>query len=68
MLQKKCRKIVVDAPALLLVELVAHGLGEFLELAFGLGIVALNHDILEVPEPPGEILKALALLKVARNF
>lgn len=66
--EKACKKIVVDAPALLLVELVAHGLRELLELALGLGIVALNHDVLEVPKPPREVLKALALLKVARDF
>lgn len=65
---KKCRKFEVDTPALLLVELVAHGLGEFLELAFGLGIVTLDHDVLEVPKPPGEVLKTLALLEVARDF
>lgn len=66
--KKSRKKIVVNVPALLLVELVAHGLGELLELALGLGIVALDHDVLEVPEPPGEVLKALALFEVARNF
>ena len=36
-------------PALLLVELVAHMLGEPFELPFGAGVVGINHKVLEVP-------------------
>ena len=36
-------------PALLLVQLVAHALGELLEVAFRLRIVRIDHDVLEVP-------------------
>ena len=39
-------------------EFVAHDLGEFLELAIGLRIVALNHDVLKML--PGEIVEAFS--------
>ena len=35
-----------------LIEFIAHGLEEFLELALGLRVVTLNHDVLKMPEPP----------------
>ena len=38
-----------NAPALLLVELVAHALGELLEIALGLCIVGVDHEVLEMP-------------------
>ena len=38
-----------DAPALLLVELVAHAFRQLLEVALGLCIVAVDHEVLEVP-------------------
>ena len=42
----KIKKIKnLDLPTLLLVELVAHGLGELFELALGLCVVALDHDV-----------------------
>jgi len=53
-------------PALLLVELIAHIFGEFLELPLGLGIVGVDHEVLEVPETPREVLETLALLEVGR--
>ena len=55
-----------DIPALLFVQLIAHVLGELLELTFGLCIVGIDHKILKVPKTPGEILEALALLEVGR--
>ncbi len=38
-----------DIPSLLLVQLVAHTFRQFLELPLGLGIVGVDHKILEVP-------------------
>ena len=49
-------------------EFVTHDLGEFLELAIGLRIVALDHDVLKMPEPPGEVLEALALFQVTSDL
>ena len=46
------KKLKIDPPAFLLVEFVAHDLGELFELALGLCIVALDHDVLKMPEPP----------------
>ena len=60
--------VVKGLPSLLLVQLVAHDLGELLELALGLGVVGLNHKILEVPEPPAQVLEALTLLEVAGDL
>ena len=57
-----------DAPAFLLVQLVAHDFGELLELALGLGVVRFDHDVLEVPEAPAEVLEPLALLEVASDL
>jgi hypothetical protein len=53
-------------PTLLFIKLVTHVLGEFLELAFRLCIVGVDHEILQVPETPREILETLALLEVGR--
>ena len=39
-----------------LIEFIAHGLEEFLELALGLRVVTLDHDVLKMPEPPGEVI------------
>jgi hypothetical protein len=57
-----------DAPALLLVELVAHDFGELLELALALRVVGVDHEVLEVPEPPREILEPLALFEEAGDL
>jgi hypothetical protein len=38
-----------NGPALLLVELVAHALAEFLEFAPGLCVVCVDDEILEMP-------------------
>ena len=46
------RRWAANAPALLLVKLVAHALGELLEVALGLCIVAVDHEVLEVPQAP----------------
>lgn len=54
--------------SLLPVELVAHVTGEFLELAFRLRVVAFDHDVVEVPEPPTEVLETLALLEMSGDL
>ena len=41
---------------------------EFLEPAFGLCVVAFDYDVLKMPESPGEVLEALALLEVASHL
>lgn len=56
------------SPALLLIELVAHASGELPEIALGLCIVWVEHEVLEMPEPPAKVLKALALLKKTGNL
>ena len=38
-----------NAPALLLVQLVTHAFRQLLEVALGLCIVAVDHEVLEVP-------------------
>ena len=43
-------------------EFVAHDLGEFLELAIGFRVVALDHDVLKMRELPGEVVEVLVLL------
>ena len=58
----EAKKLKIDPPAFLLVEFVAHDLGELFELALGLCIVALDHDVLKMPEPPGEVVEVLVLL------
>jgi len=55
-------------PSFLFVEFVPHMLGEFLELSLGAGIVGINHKVLEVPQPPAEILEPLSLLKEAGDL
>jgi hypothetical protein len=57
-----------DSPALLLVELVAHALGELLKVALWLCIVGVYHEVLEMPKPPTNILETLALLKIAGDL
>ena len=39
-----------------LIEFIAHGLEELLELALGLRVVGPDHDVLKIPEPPGEVI------------
>ena len=58
----------IDPPAFLLVELVTHALRELAELALRLGIVGVDHEVLEVPEAPAEVLEALALLEEAGDL
>jgi hypothetical protein len=55
-----------DIPALLLVELVAHALGEFLEFALGFSVVGVDYEALKMPQSPAQVFKPLALLEVAR--
>ena len=55
-------------PSFLLVELVTHALRELAELALRLGIVGVDHEVLEVPEAPAEVLEALALLEEAGDL
>jgi hypothetical protein len=43
------KKGLRDVPAFLLVQLVAHALGKFLEFTFGFGIVGVDHEVLKVP-------------------
>ena len=62
------KKLKIDPPAFLLVEFVAHDLGELFELALGLCIVALDHDVLKMPESPGEVLEVLALVQMASDL
>ena len=45
-----------------LIEFIAHGLEEFLKLVLRLRVVALDHDVLKMPEPTEEVLEALAPL------
>lgn len=45
--------------------------GQLFELAASLGVavsVRVDHEIVEVPEPPAEVLKALALFEVGGNL
>ena len=57
-----------DAPALLFVQLVAHAFRQLSEFAFGLCVVGVDHEVLEVPETPAEVLEPLALLEEASDF
>lgn len=57
-----------DAPALLLVQLITHTFRELLEFTLGLGIVGVDHKVLEVPETPAKVLEALALLEEASDL
>jgi hypothetical protein len=41
-----------DVPSFLLVEFLAHVLAQLSEFSLALGIVGLNHEILEMPKPP----------------
>jgi hypothetical protein len=54
--------------SLLPIELVAHCAGEFLELALGLCVIAFDHDVVEMPEPPTEILETLSLLEMSSDL
>ena len=58
----------MDGPALFLVEFVAHDLGEFFELTLRLCIVRVDDEVLEMPEPPTQVLETLALLEVAGHL
>ena len=55
-------------PSFLLVELVAHMLGESLELSLGAGVVGINHKVLEVPKPPAKVFEPLSLLEEASDL
>ena len=55
-------------PSFLLVELVTHALRELAEFALRLCIVGVDHEVLEVPEAPAEVLEALALLEKAGDL
>lgn len=57
-----------DVPALLLVELIAHALRQLLEVALGLGVVGVNHEVLEVPQSPTQVLESLALFQEAGDL
>ena len=57
--------MIVDPPT---VEFVTHDLGEFLELELRLCVVALNHDVLKMPESQGEVLEMLALLQIISDL
>ena len=41
---------------------------EFLEPVFRLCVVTLDYDVLKMPESPGEVLEALALLQRLATF
>lgn len=44
---------------------------ELFELAAGLGVVVsvrVDHEVVQMPEPPAEVLEALALLEVGCNL
>ena len=41
---------------------------EFLEPAFGLCVVVHDYDVLKMPESPGEVLEALALVKMTSDL
>ena len=41
---------------------------EFLEPVFGLCVVTLDYDALKMPESPGEVLEALALLQMTSEL
>lgn len=56
------------SPSLLLVQFVAHALGQFLELTFRLCVVGVDHEVLEMPESPAQVLEPLALFKVAGDL
>ena len=62
------RRWAANAPALLLVKLVAHTLGQLAELALRLGVVGVDHQVLQVPEAPAEVLEPLTLLEEASNL
>jgi len=55
-------------PPFLFVELITHMLGEPFELSLGTGVVGINHKILEVPQPPAEVLEPLSLLEEAGDL
>lgn len=57
-----------DELSLFSVELVTHIPGEFLEFALGLCIVGFDHDVVEVPKPPAEVLKTLSLLEMGSDL
>ena len=56
------------SPSLVLVEFVAHSLAKLFEFALLFCIVCLNESDLEEPEPPREVLEALALLEVGSDL
>ena len=54
-----------DSPSFLLVQLVSHVLRQLAELAFRLCVVGVDHEVLEVPQPPAQVLESLALFQEA---
>ena len=57
-----------NAPALLLVQLVAHAFRQLFELTLGLCVVCVDHEVLKVPEAPAKVLEPLTLLEEASNL
>jgi hypothetical protein len=41
--------VIRDSPSFLLVQLVAHAFGKFLEFSFGFSVVGVDHKVLKVP-------------------
>ena len=48
-----------------LIEFIAHGLKSF---SNSIRVVALDHDVLKMPESPAEVLEVLALLQMASDL
>ena len=55
-------------PSFLLVELVTHAFRELAELALRFGIVGVDHEVLQVPEVPAQVLETLSLLEEAGDL
>ena len=53
--------MIGNIPALFLVQLVTHALAKFSKLSPGFGVVLVDDEVLEMPEPPTQVLKPLAL-------
>ena len=62
------RSEIQYAPALLLVQLVAHAFRQLFELTLGLCVVCVDHEVLKVPEAPAKVLEPLTLLEEASNL
>jgi hypothetical protein len=53
---------------ILLVKFVTHAFGELFVLALGLCVFGVDHEILEMPKPPAQILELLTLLEGASDL